>query len=60
MSIPKVSIDHQGLQETITHMDGDDGTEEKTERNTQFMYTPSRTATHQPTQSARGRWKPLG
>lgn len=41
-------------------MDGDDGTEEKTERNTQFMYTPSRTATHQPTQSARGRWKPLG
>lgn len=37
MSIPKVSIDHQGFAGTITHMDGD-GTEEKTERNIQFMY----------------------
>lgn len=32
ISIPKVSIDHQGFAGTITHMDGDD-TEEKTERN---------------------------
>lgn len=37
VSIPKISIDHQGFAGTITHMDGDD-TEEKTERNTEFMY----------------------
>lgn len=38
------------LQETITHMDGDD-TEEETERDTEFMYTTSRT--HQRTWSVR-------
>lgn len=36
-SVPKVSIDHQGFAGAITHVDGDD-TEEKTERNTEFMY----------------------
>lgn len=46
------------LQETITHMDGDD-TEEKTERNTQFMYTPSKT-TYQRTWSARSCYELLG
>lgn len=45
------------LQETITHMDGDD-TAEKTERNTEFMYTTSRT--YQRTWSVRSCYEPLG
>lgn len=49
MIIPKVSIDHQGFAGTITHTDGDD-TEEKTERNIEFMYITTN-ITHQQTWS---------
>lgn len=37
MSIPKVSIDHQGFCRN-NHPHGWDDTEEKTERNIEFMY----------------------